>query len=58
MSNKKNIKFVRDRPFNDSRYSIDYSKIKKLGWYPKYSLQKALKVIIPWYQKNYKKFKI
>jgi dTDP-glucose 4,6-dehydratase len=58
VNSKKNIKFVRDRPFNDSRYSIDYSKIKKLGWNPKYSLEEALKLIIPWYQKNYKKFKI
>ena len=33
--NFKNTKFVKDRPFNDFRYSVNYNKIKKLGWAPK-----------------------
>ena len=27
--------FVADRPFNDQRYHIDSSKLRKLGWAPK-----------------------
>ena len=37
---KKFIKMTKDRPFNDTRYSINYNKIKKLNWSPKYSLKK------------------
>ncbi len=55
---KKFIKMTKDRPFNDTRYSINYNKIKKLNWSPKYSLKKILNIILPWYQKNYKKFNI
>ena len=30
----KQIKYVRDRPYNDKRYSVSSSKIRKLGWRP------------------------
>ena len=35
----KYIKYVKDRPFNDFRYSINYNKIKKLGWKPKFNVE-------------------
>ena len=54
----KYIKFVKDRPYNDKRYSISINKIKKLGWKQKDSLINDLPQIIEWYKKNYKIFKI
>ena len=54
---KKHIKFVKDRPFNDKRYSINFDKIKKLGWKPKRSLIDDLPKIIQWYRDNKKIFK-
>jgi dTDP-glucose 4,6-dehydratase len=55
---KKEIKFVKDRPFNDKRYSINIEKIKKIGWRPKKSLIKDLPHIITWYKKNLKLFNL
>jgi len=46
------IKFVKDRPGHDRRYSLDTSKIKKLGWFPKYKFEDALKDTIEWYKNN------
>jgi len=57
---KKFIKHVKDRPYNDKRYSISSSKIRKIGWKPKFSLNKDLSKIIQWYSDNlylYKSFK-
>ena len=54
---KKNITFVKDRPYNDKRYSVSSKKINKLGWGPKRSLLNDLPMIIDWYKKNYKVFK-
>ena len=48
---------VPDRLFNDARYSIDYTKLKKLGWKPKNNLIKRLKDIFYWMQKNHHNFK-
>jgi len=46
------IKFVKDRPFNDRRYSISWDKIADLGWKPKHSLPKNIPMIVDWYRKN------
>ena len=57
---KKFINHVKDRPYNDKRYSISSSKIRKIGWKPKFSLNKDLPKIIQWYSDNlylYKGFK-
>ena len=57
---KKFIKHVKDRPYNDKRYSISSSKMRKIGWKPKFSLNKDLSKIIQWYSDNlylYKSFK-
>jgi len=53
LDHNKQIKFVDDRPYNDSRYAIDYTKIKKLGWKNKYFLEDDLKKLIRWYNKKY-----
>ena len=57
---KKFINYVKDRPYNDKRYSISSSKIRKIGWKPKFKLNKDLPKIIQWYSDNlylYKGFK-
>tara|TARA_X000000950_G_scaffold4161_1_gene4343 strand:- start:2827 stop:3792 length:966 start_codon:yes stop_codon:yes gene_type:complete len=54
---KKSIKFINDRPFNDKRYSINISKIKRLGWKPKKNLVNDIETIVEWYKKNHKVFK-
>ena len=46
------IEYVNDRPGHDRRYSLDYSKIRTLGWQPKYQFQQALRETIRWYQDN------
>jgi dTDP-glucose 4,6-dehydratase len=48
------IKYVKDRPGHDRRYSINSEKIKKLGWYPFYSNDfiSTLKITIQWYISN------
>ena len=49
---KKNILYVEDRPFNDSRYLINYEKISNLGWSQKVFIEKEWDSIIDWYLKN------
>jgi len=46
------IKFVKDRPGHDRRYSLDTTKIKKLGWKPKVSFELGLKKTCKWYVEN------
>ena len=53
---KTNIKYIKDRPFNDRRYSISSTKIKKLGWKTQSNLFVELNEMIEWYRKNHKIF--
>lgn len=46
------IKFVKDRPGHDRKYSISNDKIKKLGWKPKTSFTNGIKKTIQWYLSN------
>ncbi len=46
------IKFVQDRPGHDFRYSLDCSKIKKLGWKQEYGIDEGLKETMIWYENN------
>lgn len=46
------IKKVKDRPGHDRRYSLDSSKIRKLGWKPEYNFEKTLKETVDWYRNN------
>ena len=46
------IEFVEDRPGHDIRYSLDSSKIRKLGWKSKHSYKKGLKETAEWYLEN------
>jgi len=47
------ITFVKDRPGHDTKYLVNYSKIRKeLNWVPKVSLDKGLALTVNWYLKN------
>jgi dTDP-glucose 4,6-dehydratase len=43
------MKFVTDRPGHDRRYSLNCTKLKQMGWTPKYNLETALQETIDWY---------
>ena len=46
------ITFVADRPFNDARYAVDFSKIQKLGWDPTTRLDSRIAVLVQWYREH------
>jgi len=46
------IKFVPDRLGHDFRYALNWQKISKLGWRPKYKFADALRETIKWYIRN------
>lgn len=43
------INHVKDRPGHDFRYSVDYSKLKQLGWAPSFSFPEGLNKCVKWY---------
>lgn len=49
---KELMEFVGDRPGHDFRYSLDSSKIKKIGWKTETDFETGLKNTIDWYIKN------
>ena len=49
---EKLIKFVKDRPGHDKRYSINSEKIRKLGWKPIVSFEEGLEITVKWYKEN------
>jgi len=52
-SYEKKIKFVKDRPGHDFRYSLDIAKIEdKLNWKPKESFSSGLEKTVQWYLKD------
>jgi len=48
------IKFQLDKPDGTLRKLMDNSRIKKLGWAPKISLEKGLEITYNWYKDNYR----
>ena len=46
------IEFVTDRSGHDFRYSLNYEKIRDLGWMPRYRFKKAMEETIRWYKDN------
>lgn len=52
------INFVTDRPGNDTRYAMYYSKAKtELWWEPKHKFEESIEQTINWYVKNEKWYK-
>ncbi len=43
------IEYVKDRLGHDLRYSLDCSKLMKMGWKPEYSFDEALRTTVEWY---------
>ncbi|HOV80035.1 MAG TPA: dTDP-glucose 4,6-dehydratase [Bacillota bacterium] len=47
------VRYVKDRPGHDRRYSVDSGKIRReLGWRPVYGFEEALRETIRWYVAN------
>jgi len=46
------LSFVAERPGHDFRYSIDTSKIRKLGWNPRIKFPDGIVQCVEWYLKN------
>lgn len=46
------VEYVTDRPGHDFRYSLDTSKLRKMGWKPRYSFDDALEETVTWYRQN------
>lgn len=51
------IYYVEDRLFNDKRYCIDASNLKKLGWKEEIPFDEGLDMTIAWYKEKYDKEK-
>ncbi|MCE1246845.1 MAG: dTDP-glucose 4,6-dehydratase [Firmicutes bacterium] len=51
-ADESHIEYVKDRPGHDRRYAIDSSKIKNLGWSPRFSFDEAISNTIEWYKNN------
>lgn len=49
---QEHITFVTDRPFNDARYAVDWSRLSALGWKPEHKLINELPDIAEWYAAN------
>lgn len=49
---KANIKFIKDRPGHDFRYSVDCKKLAQLGWEPQYPFEESLRKSVQWYIEN------
>ncbi len=53
LGSKVKINFVKDRPGHDIRYALNSNKIKKkLGWRPKTSFSKGIRLTLDWYLNN------
>jgi len=48
------IKYVKDRPGHDWRYSVNSSKLRKLGWKPAFTFSEAMALTVSWYKHNQK----
>ncbi len=46
------IKFVTDRPGHDFRYSLEWDRIRELGWKPMVTFEDGLRQTVDWYVRN------
>jgi len=46
------IEYVQDRPGHDWRYALDSTKLRNLGWQPRYEFEEAMAKTVQWYQDN------
>lgn len=52
ISFQESVIFLEDRPFNDCRYAIDYSRLKALGWKAERPLALNIDGVVQWYRDN------
>ena len=46
------IEYVQDRPGHDFRYSLNCTKLRRLGWKPSRSFEEGLRDTVSWYAEN------
>ncbi|HVH50941.1 MAG TPA: dTDP-glucose 4,6-dehydratase [Gaiellaceae bacterium] len=46
------LRSVPDRPGHDRRYSLDTTKLQRLGWKPEMSFEDGLQATVDWYRDN------
>jgi len=46
------IEYVEDRKGHDFRYSLDFSKLRDMGWEPAFSFDEAMTATVQWYIDN------
>ncbi len=46
------IKYVQDRPGHDFRYSLNWDRLRKMGWKPKVKFEDGLNATVDWYLNN------
>lgn len=46
------IQHVPDRPGHDLRYSVDSSRVRSMGWEPRYDFWSGLRETVRWYREN------
>ena len=46
------IVHVRDREGHDFRYAVDSSKLRAMGWQPRYGAEEAIRETVRWYSAN------
>lgn len=51
-ASERRIQYVKDRPGHDRRYALDCSKVRNLGWRPKFSFDEAIGLTVDWYKEN------
>ncbi|MBU9889861.1 MAG: dTDP-glucose 4,6-dehydratase, partial [Candidatus Omnitrophica bacterium] len=49
---KEMIRHVPDRPGHDLRYALNFNKLRKLGFRPRWNFQKGLAETVRWYREN------
>jgi dTDP-glucose 4,6-dehydratase len=52
------IRFVKDRPGHDLRYSLRMEKIQELGWKPETKFKVGIKKTLQWYRQNVEWWKL
>ncbi len=50
------ITFIKDRPFNDQRYAVDWAKITDLGWTSQNNLIDQISEVAQWYYDNVERY--
>ncbi|WFN35338.1 dTDP-glucose 4,6-dehydratase [Methanogenium sp. S4BF] len=46
------IEYVEDRKGHDFRYSLDFSKLRRIGWEPAFPFDEAMTATVRWYGEN------